>query len=120
MKAGDFIDYVMNAIIRILGVAGFILSCSIPAHAGDSKAFDKYDPPSDLILTLPDQWPTTEKVNQSINRSEAVHNNSENQTSALQRVPINMDCDINVVQNTAGDVPLSNRFFGECGLHYHY
>ena len=122
MKVAIFLKTLLNAIKRILGGVGFVLCCSIPAHADNPKAFDKSDPPPDLILTLPDQWPVAEKVSQSINKSVvATHNNNnETQTPALKRTPVNVNCGMDVVQNTVGDASLSNRFFGECDLHYHY
>ncbi len=122
MKVAIFLKMLLNAIRRILGVVGFVLYSSIPVHADNPKAFDKSDPPSNLILTLPDQLPVAEKVNHSINNSVlATHNNSnEPQTPALKRTPVNVDCDMDVIQNTVGDASLSNRFFGECDLHYHY
>lgn len=79
-----FLNTVLNAVIRILGTSGFVIFCSIPAHAGNSKAFDKYDPPSDLILTLPNQWPASGKTGPLINQNAATHNNNESQTSALK------------------------------------
>lgn len=106
--------------LKILLSVGFVFCCSTPVHAGAPKAFDKYDPPSDLILTLPDQWPAAKKLSQSSGQGMVTNNNNETQTSALKRTPVNMDCGLDVIQNTLGDVPLTNRIFGECGLHYHY
>ncbi|MFA6051990.1 MAG: hypothetical protein WC762_05315 [Methylobacter sp.] len=119
MKVAIFLKMLLNAIKRILGVAGFVLCCSISAHAGNSKAFDKPDPPSHLVLTLSDQWLAEEKVSQPINRNAATRNN-ETQTSALKRTHVNVDCDMDVIENTAADVPLSKQLFGQCDLHYHY
>jgi len=122
MKVAIFLKMLLNAIRRILGVVGFVHFCSIPAHADNPKKFDKSDPPAELILTLPDQWPAAEKVSQSINKSVvAAHNsNDETQVPPVKRVPVNVACDMDVVQNTVGDVSLSNRFYGECDLHFHY
>ena len=120
MKMAIFLKALLTAAGRILAGAGFVLYCSMPAHAGSPKAFDKYDPPSDLILTLPDQELTTEKLSPSINQTVVTHNNNETQTSALKSPPVNVNCNMDVIQNTVGDVPLSNRLFGKCGLQYHY
>jgi hypothetical protein len=119
MKVAIFLNMLLNAIKWVLGIAGFVLCCSIPAYAGNPKAFDKSDPPSHLILTLSDQWLAEEKVSQPINQG-AVTRNNETQTSALKRTPVNVDCDMDVIESTAGDVPLSKQLFGECDLHYHY
>lgn len=108
----------MSIIKRTLVVAGVIFCCSTSAYAGKPKAFDKYDPPSDLILTLPDRLLVATKDSQSSNQNLMAINNNAIQTSTLKRV--NMDCDVNVIQNTLGDMPLTNRIFGECDLHYHY
>lgn len=121
MKVAIFLKMLLSAIKRMSGVAGFVLCCSMPAHAGNPKAFDKSGSHPDLILTLPDQWLAVEKANPSINLNMVTHNNNdETQASALKKIPVNVDCDMNVIQNTVGDVPLSNRVFGECDLHYHY
>ncbi|MCK9394302.1 MAG: hypothetical protein M0Q44_01770 [Methylobacter sp.] len=121
MKVAVFLKMLLKAIKRISGVAGFVLCCSIPAYAGTPKAFDKPAPAPNLILTLPDQWLAAEKSSPSITSNVlAHHNGNETQTFALKRKPVNVDCDMDVVQNTLGDAPLSNRFFGECDLHYHY
>jgi hypothetical protein len=118
MKVAIFLKMLLSA-IKILGVAGFVLCCSIPTHAGNPKAFDKSDSSSHLILTLSDQWLEAEKASQPINQSAATRNN-ETQTSALKRTHVNVDCDMDVIENTAGDVPLSKQLFGQCDLHYHY
>jgi len=121
MKVAIFLKMLLRAIKGILGVAGFVLCYSTPAYAGNSKAADKSDPPPDLILTLPDQWLAAEKVVPSINQNVATRSNSnETQATALKRVPVNVGCDMDVIQNTAGDVSLSKQLFGECDLHYHY
>lgn len=121
MKVAIFLKILWDAIKGILGVAGFVLCCSIPAHAGNSKAVDKSDPPPDLILTLPDQWLAAENVSSSISQNVAAHsNNTEPQATTQKKVPVNVDCDMDVIQNPVGDVPLSSQVFGECDLHYHY
>ncbi|MGZ4956618.1 MAG: hypothetical protein ACXV8Q_16040 [Methylobacter sp.] len=113
----------MKAVIflkTLLRVTGFVLCCLMPAHAGSQKAFDQSDPPSDLILTLPDKWLADEKMNTLSSSDMSAHNNNEAQAFALKKTPVNVDCDVDVIQNAAGDIPLSNRLFGECDLHYHY
>jgi hypothetical protein len=109
----------LSIIKRIVGVTGIILLCSLPAHAGKPKTPDKPKPPANLILTLPDQWLADEKTNKPISMNVAAHNN-ENQAFAAKKIPVNVKCDVDVIQNTVNDVPLSNRLFGECDLHYHY
>jgi hypothetical protein len=104
----------------MLMIFGFILYLSIPAYARKQKTFDKFDPPSDLILTLPDQMPVTDKASQSNSQSLLATNHNTSQTTAIKNVPVNVKCDVDVIQNTLTDVPLSSRIFGECGIHYHY
>jgi hypothetical protein len=104
----------------MLIVVYVVFYLSIPAYAGKQKTFDKFDPPSDLILTLPYQMPFSDKTSQSDSKSMLATNHNINQTSAIKNVPVNVKCDVDVIQNTLTDVPLSSRIFGECGLHYHY
>jgi len=106
---------------RMLGATGIILCCAIPAYAGSPKPLDKLAPPPDLILTLPDdQWLAEEKAKPLTNSNMAARNNNETQAFAVKKVPVNVKCDVDVIQNTVNEVPLSNRLFGECDLHYHY
>ncbi len=99
-------------------VIGIVVFCSIPAHAAKQKEFDKYDPPTDLVLTLPDPLLNTKKADLSTDQMPANYNAA--QTSALKITPVNVDCNVDVIQNTLGDVSLSNRIYGKCGLHYQY
>ncbi len=120
MNMAIFLKKLLKVVNPLPAVVALALCCSIPAHAGNPKPFDKYDPPTDLILTLPDQALAAEKTGDSLLRNAAAQNNNETQASALKTVPVNVNCNVDVIQNTVGDVPLSNRIFGECGLHYHY
>ncbi|MCX7091836.1 MAG: hypothetical protein NTY50_00065 [Methylobacter sp.] len=120
MEIVIFLKMLLSVAGRVLVGVSFVFLCSLPAHAGSQKAFDKYDPPSDLILTLPDQEFRAEKSSPSINQNVAVRNNNETQTSALKSPPVKVRCNMDVIQNTLDDVPLSNRLFGKCGLQYHY
>lgn len=120
MEIVIFLKMLLSVARRVLASVSFVFLCSLSAHADSRKAFDKYDPPSDLILTLPDQEFRAEKSSPSINQNIAVQNNNETQTSALKSPPVNVRCNMDVIQNTLGDVPLSNRLFGKCGLQYHY
>ncbi|MGZ5028675.1 MAG: hypothetical protein ACXWE9_13165 [Methylobacter sp.] len=109
-----------SIIKRMTGAIGIILCCSLPAHAGKAKKMiDKPKTPVNLILTMPEQWLGEEKANQSVNLNMAAHNN-DNPAFTAQKVPVNVKCDVDVIQNTVNEVPLSNRLFGECDLHYHY
>ncbi len=97
-----------------------MLCGSKPTYAGKQKAFDKYDPPSDLILALPDQLLITKKVSQLNDQKLVTDISNATQTASLKRIPVNVNCDVDVIQNILGDVPLASRIFGKCGLHYHY
>jgi len=85
MKVAIFLKMLLNAIRRILGVVGFVLCSSIPAHADNPKAFDKSDPPSKLILTLQSIACGRKGKPFDNNSVVATHNNSnEPQTPALK------------------------------------
>ena len=120
MKVAIFLNAFFNALKKMLLVVGVVLYLSESAQAGKQKSFDKYDPPSDLILTLPDLMPVTEKFTQPSAESLLAVNHSAIQSSAIKKAPVNLKCDVDVIQNTVVDVPLSSRIFGECGFNYHY
>jgi hypothetical protein len=120
MKATIFLEIFFKTIYRMLVIFGVVLYLSMPAHARKQKTFDKFDPPSDLILTLPDPMPVADKISQPSSQNLMATNHNATQTSAIKNVPVNVKCDVDVIQNTLTDVPLSSRIFGECGLHYHY
>jgi hypothetical protein len=120
MKVAIFLKIFFKNINRIVGVIGVVIFLSIPAHAGKQKIFDEFDPPTDLIVTLPDPMLRVDKISQSDSQSLLKANHNVTQTSAVKNVPVNVKCDVDVIQNTLIDVPLSSRIFGECGLHYHY
>ncbi len=105
---------------RLLAVAGLIICCSAPAQTNRPKALNKPVPRPDLILTLSDQPFVEEKTTPPVNWNVAVKHNKENQVFTVKRVPVKVNCDMDVIQNTLVDAPLSDRIFGECDLHYHY
>ncbi|MGZ4968782.1 MAG: hypothetical protein ACXV8O_00085 [Methylobacter sp.] len=109
-----------NIIKRVAGIIGIVLCCSLPAHAGKpKKAVDKPKAPVDLILTMPDQWLAEKNASPSVNLNMAAQNN-DNQAFTSKKAPVKVKCDVDVIQNTLSEVPLSNRLFGECDLHYRY
>jgi hypothetical protein len=120
MKVTIFLKILLKTINRMVGVVGVVFYLSIPAHAGKQKIFDKLPPPAKLILTLPDRILLTDNINQSDAQGFLKTNHNVTQTSAIKNDPVNVKCDVDVIQNTLTDVPLSSRIFGECGLHYHY
>lgn len=111
MKMAIFLKTILAVII--------VLCYSMPVHAGPVKTFKKTAPPVKLILTLPNQWLAAEKTSGLMNAATRDSNN-EAQAFALKNKPVNVNCNMDVIQNTVGDAPLSNRLFGKCGLHYHY
>ena len=53
MKVATSLKMFSNAIKQIVGVIGVLLCCAMPAQAQAPKTFEQFDPPSDLVLTLP-------------------------------------------------------------------
>ena len=104
----------------MLLVVGVVLYLSESAQAGKQKSFDKNDQPSDLILTLPDLMPVTEKISQPITESLLAVNHNAIQSSAIKKAPVNLKCDVDLIQNSVVDIPISSRIFGGCGFNYHY
>jgi hypothetical protein len=109
-----------NAIKQIGGVAGVLLCCAMPVQAQVPKTFAPYDPPSDLVLTLPDPLLAEAKASASSDQVQVTNDQNILQTSLPKSKPVNVNCDVDVIQNTLNNVPISSRVFGECGLHYHY
>ena len=120
MKVATSLKMFTNAIKQIVGVIGVLLCCAMPAQAKAPKAFDQYNPPSDLVLTLPDPLLVEDKASTSSNQVQVTNDLNIMQTSSLKSIPVNVDCDVYVIQNTLNNVPINSRVFGECGLHYHY
>jgi len=120
MKVATSLKMITNAIKQIVCIVGVLLCCSISAQAKAPKAFDQYDPPSDLVLTLPDPLLVGYKASTSRDQDQATNDQNVMQTSAPKSKPVNVNCDVDVIQNTLNNAPISSRVFGECGLHYHY
>ncbi len=120
MKVATSLKMFSNAIKQIVGVVGVLLCCAMPAQAQVPKAFDQYNPPSDLVLTLPDPLLAEDKASTSSNQVQVTNDQNILQTSSIKSKPVNVDCDVDIIQNTLNNVPISSRVFGECGLHYHY
>ena len=65
MKVVTSLKMFSNAIKQIVGVIGVLLCCAMPAQAKAPKIFDQYNPPSDLVLTLPDPLLVEDKASTS-------------------------------------------------------
>ena len=120
MNVATSLKIFSNAIKQIVGVIGVLLCCAMPAQAQAPKAFDQYNPPSDLVLTLPDPLLVEDNTSTSSDQVQVTRDQNILQTSSLKSKPVNVNCDVDVIQNTLNNVPISSRVFGECGLHYHY
>jgi hypothetical protein len=120
MKVATSLKMFSNAIKQIVGVIGVLLCCAMPAQAQDPKTFEQFDPPSDLVLTLPDPLLVEDKASTSSNQVQMTNDQNILQTSSLKSKPVNVNCDVDVIQNTLNNVPISSRVFGECGFNYHY
>jgi len=110
----------MNAFKQIIGVGGIIFCCSFSAHAKTLKIVDPYISPSDLILTLPDPLLVEAKVSQLKDHNTLTNDQNVIQSSSVKSNPVNVNCGVDVIQNNLNNASISNRVFGECGLHYHY
>lgn len=120
MKVATSLKMFSNAIKQIAGVVGVLLCCAMPAQAQAPKAIDQYNPPSDLVLTLPDPLLVEDNTSTSSSQVQVTTDQNILQTSSLKSKPVNVNCDVDVIQNTLNNVPISSRVFGECGFHYHY
>ena len=120
MKVATSLKMFTNAIKQIVGVIGVLLCCAMPAQAKAPKAFDQYNPPSDLVLTLPDPLLVEDKASTSSDQVQVTNDQNIIQTASPKSKPVNVNCDVDVIQNTLNNAPISSRVFGECGLHYHY
>ena len=120
MKVATSLKMFTNAIKQIAVVVGVLLCCAMPVQAKASKAFDRYNPPSDLVLTLPDPLLVEDKASTSSDQVQVTNDQNIIQTASPKSKPVNVNCDVDVIQNTLNNAPISSRVFGECGLHYHY
>ena len=117
MKVATSLKMFSNAIKQIVGVIGVLLCYAMPAQAQALKAFDQYNPPSDLVLTLPNPLLVEDNTSTSNDQVQVTNDQNILQTSSLKSKPVNVNCDVDVIQNTLNNVPISSRVFGECGLH---
>ena len=120
MKVATSLKMFSNAIKQIAGVVGVLFCCAMPAQAQAPKATEQYNPPSDLVLTLPDPLLVEDNTSTSSSQVQVTTDQNILQTSSLKSKPVNVNCDVDVIQNTLNNVPISSRVFWECGLHYHY
>ena len=96
-----------------MGVVGALLCCAMPAQAKAPKAFDQYDPPSVLVLTLPDPLLVETKARTSSDQVETTNGQNIIQTASPKCRPVNVNCDVDIIQNTLNNVP--NRVVGSLG-----
>jgi hypothetical protein len=98
-----------------------LLALPFIAHAAPPET-DKLSQSSELILSLPDRaissndqnWLNTSLHPDDIGNSKQLIANNK------KKLPVNLDCGMDLYQNTTPDTPLSSRLTGECDFKYHY
>lgn len=111
----------MTLLFVISSVTGYSIPAFAAAHQKSKVAIqkNKTHPAIDLKLDLSEKWKDPEAGIQAVNNKNQYTGN-EIQKSSLNRSPVKVNCNMDIIQNTLNDVPLSSRLFGECGLNYHY
>ena len=120
MKVALFSYSAMAALKTIVGVVGIFLCCAFPAQAKTPLAFDQFNTPSDLVLTLPEPLLAEKQDSLSSDRNTVTNDQNIMQTSTVKSKPVNVNCGVDVIQNNLNNASINNRVYGECGLQYHY
>ena len=106
--------------------------CLLTFHAVAAKSEatspESFNKSSNLILDLPtDEFlsPVERNGNTAIipNPQSFSQKRQENQqiiASDKKKTPLNVDCGMDLYQNTAPEVSMTSRLTGECDFKYHY
>ena len=114
---------IINLLIRPTRLSVMIICLmvfhSVSAKSAPPKPKQNTTSQPALILTLPEQIPSS-GINGLTN--SASNAGIENQIIAEhhKKAPVDLDCDMNLLQNTSPDVSLTGRLSGECDVKYHY
>ena len=115
MKVALYSNKAMAA-LKTISVVGIFLCCVTPAQAKTPLAFNRFTPPSDLVLTLPEPLLAEKQDSLSSGRNTVENGQNAMQTSTVKSKPVTVNCGVDVIQNNLNDAAISNRVYGECGL----
>ena len=119
MKVALYSNKAMAA-LKTISVVGIFLCCVPPAQAKTPLAVDRFTPPSDLVLTLPEPLLAEKKDCLSSDGNTVTTDQNVLQTSTVKSEPVNVNCGVDVIQNNLNNTSINNRVYGQCGLQYPY
>ena len=119
MKTADFIT--LKKLRSACAIACLLVFHSVAAKS-DAPPPETFNESSELILTLPDNEIKGDEPVWSAHSFQIQNGGDGSQIMAggKKKTPLDVNCGMDVYQNTAPDVPLGNRLTGECDLKYHY
>ena len=100
MKMALFSNSAMAAVKTIVGAVGIFLCCAFPAQAKPPLAFDRFTPPSDLVLSLPEPLLAEKKDSLSSDGNTVTNDQNVLQTSTVKSKPVNVNCGVDVFKTT--------------------
>jgi hypothetical protein len=87
----------MDALKTIRGFVGIFFCCVLPAQEKTPLAFNQLNPPSDLVLTLPEPLLSEKKDSLSSGRNRVTTEQNVLQTSPVKSKPVTANCGVNVI-----------------------
>lgn len=119
MKATDLLN-------KKLSKASLIAVCVMVFHVAVAKSDaispETFNKSHGLILNLPAEDIKTEDSSWSTHSLAVMPKSRDNNiiASGSKKTPLNVDCGMDVYQNTGPDISLTSRLTGECDFKYHY
>lgn len=127
MKAADLFFLLVKPFRTTIALVCLLTFHAVAAksEAPVSKSATKTKPPINLILDLPDNFVSSKDYNPQIlpNTPYFGQKNNDNQqliAGDKKKRSLNVDCGMDMYQNSAPEVPMSSRLTGECDFKYHY
>jgi len=123
VKSNDF-GFFQLRIARILVVISvfFTFSHAAEAKSDANKPVSSLAQSQQLILSLPEDEIKSENSGWTLNSDQKAIS-AENQqfvAGGKKKRPLNLDCGMDVYQNTGPDISITSRLTGECDVKYHY
>ncbi len=111
------VDSILHAFTIPMAIAGWLALYSVTAYA-DAPSPETFNNPSELVLTLSDQWLQPEK--QSTFKAPMGREANQIIADKIKKNPVKMDCGMDVNQYAYADNSITSRLSGECDLKYNY
>jgi len=121
VNTADFLTKLLKASRTVIAMACMAVFHSVAAYS-DAPSPETFNKSAKLILNLPDEIIKTDNSTGSQYSFQTQNLGEAKQliAGAKKNTPLNVDCGMDVYQNTGPDISLSSRLTGECDLKYKY